>query len=98
MWIPSPEDVGEQFEQVYQIYWPDGEKFSETRTGFPPTDETVQQVTFGFYGLPVGQPGKVRIVTWLDKKGHRVTDIIETSIRIKHLPVQTVASVPASTK
>ena len=88
MWVPSPEDVGEKFEEVYQIYWPDGEKFAEHRLEFTQPDDSVQQVTFGFYGLPVGQSGKVRIVTWLDKKGHCVSDIIETSINIKHVPQQ----------
>ena len=95
MWIPSPEDVGEKFEQVYQIYWPDGEKFIEHRMEFTQPDETVQQVTFGFYGLPVGQPGKLRIVTWLDKKGHRVSDLVETSINVKHQP-QAPTSLPAT--
>ena len=93
MWVPSPEDVGEMFEQVYQVYWPDGEKFSESRFEFTQPDETVQQVTFTFYGLPVGQPGKLRIVTWLDKKGYRVSDIVETSINVKHLPQQVASSV-----
>lgn len=95
MWVPSPQDVGEKFEQVYQIYWPDGEKFSEHRFEFSQPDESVQQVTFGFYGLPVGQSGKVKIVTWLDKKGHRVSDVIETSINVKHVPQQATDSVPA---
>ena len=95
MWIPSTEDIGEKFEQVYQIYWPDGEKFAENRLEFTQPDDTVQQVTFAFYGLPVGQPGKLRIVTWLDKKGHRVSDVIETNINIKHVPQQAADSVPA---
>jgi hypothetical protein len=97
MWIPSSEDVGEKFEQVYQVYWPDGEKFSENRFEFTQPDETVQQVTFTFYGLPVGQPGKLRIVTWLDNKGHRVSDIVETSIDVKHVPQQATSSIPAPT-
>lgn len=98
MWTPSAEDVGKRFEQVYQVYWPDGEKFTENRMEFTQPDESVQQVTFGFYGLPVGQAGKLRIVTWLDQEGgHRVTDIVETSIRVKHLPLQAATPVPAST-
>lgn len=98
MWIPSPEDVGQEFEQVYQVYWPDGEKFHESRLEFTQPNESVQQVTFTVLGLPVGQPGKLRIVTWLDKKGHRVSDIVETSINVTHLAQQTASSIPAPTR
>jgi hypothetical protein len=95
MWMPSAEDIGQQFEQVYQVYWPDGEKFIETRTAFPQLDETVQQVSFGFYGLPVGQSGKLRVVTWLDKEGQRITEPVETSIHVKHLPKPTATPTSA---
>jgi hypothetical protein len=95
MWVPSSEDIGKKFEQVYQVYWPDGEKFTENRFEFTQPDDSVQQVTFGFVGFPVGQTGKLRIVTWLDQAGHRVSDLIETSIRVKHVPQGTASPVPA---
>jgi hypothetical protein len=36
-------------------------------------------------------------VTWLDNKGHRVSDIVETSIDAKHVPQQATSSIPAPT-
>src|SRR6266436_8603486 len=95
MWAPSAEDVGRKFEQVYQVYWPDGEKFSENRLEFTQPDESVQQVTLGLVGFPVGQAGKLRIVTWLDHGGHSVSEIIEASINVKHSPQQAVSPVAA---
>lgn len=94
-WVPVPEDVGRKFEQVYQIYWPDGEKFSENRLGFTQIDESVQQVSLSVMGFPVGQMGQLRIVTWLDHNGHRVTDLIETFIRVKHAAQQNAIPSPA---
>ncbi|SRR6266705_3443325 len=98
MWIPSPEDVGRKFEQWYQVYWPDGEKFTENSIEFTQPDESIHQVTLQVMGFPLGQPGRLRIITWLDQGGHRVSDIIETSILVKHLPQQTASSIPASTR
>jgi hypothetical protein len=84
LWRPSPEDVGASFEQVYQVYWPDGEKFAETRLAFEQKDATVQQTSFYFLGFPVGQEGQLRIVSWLDRGGHRVSDINEAWVRLEH--------------
>src|SRR5437879_5919714 len=38
-WEPSPRDVGKTFEQVFQVYWPQGEKFAENRLGFVQKDD-----------------------------------------------------------
>jgi hypothetical protein len=90
VWDPSPNDVGISFEQVYQVYWPNGEKLAERRLQkFIPKDDTMMQTSFFFLGLPVGQEGKVRVKTWLDSDGHRVSDIIETAVRITHSKLAT---------
>jgi hypothetical protein len=84
LWNPSPEDVGRSFEQVYQLYWPNGEKVREARLPFVQPSDRLQQSSFSFVGLPVGQPGKVRIVTWAELDGHCVTDVSETYLYITH--------------
>jgi hypothetical protein len=86
-WEPFSEDVGQDFEQVFQIYWPSGEKFAETRLPFTQKDERMNQSSFYFGGFPVGQEGKLRLVTWLDRQGHCVTEIIESFVFIKHTPI-----------
>jgi hypothetical protein len=90
LWDPSSDDVRRSFEQVYQLYWPNGEKLREGRLSFVQSDERMQQTSFSFVGLPVGQQGKVRIITWLDSDGHRVSELFETYVRISHNAVEHV--------
>src|SRR5260370_11095958 len=54
MWKASSDEVGKKVEQVYQIYWPSGEKFSEENVEFV-VDSTIQQVTLDVVGFPAGQ-------------------------------------------
>jgi hypothetical protein len=86
VWHPSPEDAGKAFDQVYQAYWPNGDKFMESRLSFVLKDEGPMQTTFHIGGLPAGQVGKLKVLTWLDHQGHRVSEINEAYINIKHRP------------
>lgn len=85
LWEPSADDVGKSFEQVYQIYWPNGDKVLESRLSFTQKDDAMNQTTFYIAGFPVGQPGKVRISTWLDSQGHRVSELADVFVNIKHV-------------
>ncbi len=89
-WQSFDEDVGKNFEQVFQVFWPDGEKFVEQRVTLKPIvkDDDIQQSSLQLGGLPGGQVGLVDILTWLDSEGSRVTDIAKCSVRIKHIPAQ----------
>ena len=93
-WEPASEDVGKRFEQVFQIYWPEGEKFAENRLEFTQKDDRVNQTSFYYLGFPVGQQGKLRLVTWIDHAGLRFSDIIESHVLIKHKPVSTLSPGP----
>jgi hypothetical protein len=84
VWKPSTDDVDRSFEQVYQLYWPSGEKFVETRLPFVQKDDKMQQTSFYFLGFPVGQVGDLKIISWLDSQGQRVTEIMETAVRVEH--------------
>jgi hypothetical protein len=92
-WFPSSDEVGKNFEQVYQVYWPNGEKFSEARSEFTVQDET-QYNTLYMQGLPVGQQGDVKIVTWLDHNGHKVSELVERILRIKYGPAPAPPPLP----
>ncbi len=94
-WVPAPEDVGRPFEQVYQILWPNGDKFFEQRLPFIAGSPDLHQTDFSALGFPVGQSGRLRLLTWLDQEGRRVTDIIESFINVKHGP--STSPVTAST-
>src|SRR5882724_2784699 len=50
MWKVGPEHIGRKFEQWYQIYWPDGEKFSEENFDFI-ADSHLQQTTLDLMGF-----------------------------------------------
>jgi len=84
VWVPVPEDVGGSFEQVYQLYWPNGEKFAESRLDFVQKDGRPQQTSFYYMGFPVGQVGDLKIVSWLDSHGQRVSEILETRVHVEH--------------
>jgi hypothetical protein len=83
-WMVSPEDVGRSFEQKYEIFWPDGEKFADTRLPFVQKDTQVNQTSFYLVGFPVGQKGKVKIRTWIDFEGSPASEISETFVEILH--------------
>lgn len=97
-WESSAEDVGKNFEQVWQIYWPSGEKFVEHRFTLKPIkqNDDIQQSYIQMVGFPSGQAGKLRISTWLDCGGQRITDIIECSLLVKHAPLPAVDNVVTS--
>jgi hypothetical protein len=84
VWNPSIEDAGKTFEQVYQAYWPNGDKFMESRLPFTLKDDAPMQTTFHIGGFPAGQEGKVQVLTWLDSEGSRVSDIYDTFVRVQH--------------
>jgi hypothetical protein len=95
IWNPSSKDVGENFDQVYQLYWPSGDKLLENRLSFRLDKNALMQTTFSFVGLPVGQEGRIRIATWIDHKGHCISEIAETFIYIKHKIAAAANSAPA---
>ena len=89
VWHPSPEDAGKAFDQVYQAYWPNGDKFMESRLSFVLKDEGPMQTTFHIGGLPAGQVGKLKVLMWLDRwiiKDTASREINEAYINIKHRP------------
>jgi hypothetical protein len=92
-WLLSSEDMGQQYEQVFQIYWPSEEKFNESRSEFTGKDDW-QYNTLQLLGMPVGQQGKLRIVTWVEHAGKRISDLIENSVKVKHGPAPAPAVGP----
>ncbi|MFZ0707895.1 MAG: hypothetical protein WAM71_20015 [Candidatus Korobacteraceae bacterium] len=98
-WDVSDSEPGKIFEQVWQVLWPDGEKFVEHRAPLNATsekrDDDVRQGYFQLASFPFGQQGKMRLLTWLDFDGQRVSEIEESGFWVQHhlLPVSTEHSV-----
>lgn len=85
-WEPSAGDVGKSFDQRYEVYWPNGTRLVEGKLSFIQTNDRLMQSTYYIGGFPVGQTGKVRIVTWLETpEGRQACDKIENHILIEHL-------------
>jgi len=95
-WTMSPAEDGQSFEQVYQVYWPNGEKLMENRLPFKQQGDKPQQTTYFIGGFPVGQEGAVKIVTWLDSHGTRVSDIEETVVFVSHKNPALASATPVS--
>ena len=93
VWEPTAEDIEKTFEQVYQIFWPNGDKLLEKALGFILHEEKMWQTTYYVVGFPVGQEGRVRIVTWLQLEGRRVSEIAETFITINHVNLSSAQQV-----
>lgn len=91
-WEPSLDDIGKRFVQKYELYWPNGEKLPVNKGELPFLQENdrLQQTTFFIGGFPVGQEGKVKIVTWLDSsEGKHVTPKMESHVYVEHLTGKT---------
>jgi len=84
MWMPSIEDAGKSFEQVIEIYWPNSDKFTEGRLPFK-ADEKASYNSIQMLGFPIGQVGNIKIQTWLEYQGSRITDTFDYCVSIKHL-------------
>jgi hypothetical protein len=103
MWEPSANEFGKEFEQVYVLHWPNGDKLLDAKVKFK-TDDRVHYTSYSILGFPVGQQGKVKISTWIEKDGSRITDAFDYFITIRHIAQDTypegtpyslsVASVP----
>ena len=83
-WLVSDEDIGKRFEQHYEVFWPNGDKFASSKLEFAQPNDQTQQTTFFIVGMPVGQQGNVRVVTWLESDGRRVTEQIQALLKINH--------------
>ena len=84
MWEADATEVGQEFEQIYQVFWPNGDKLLEGKLKFKP-DEKAQYNSFTILGFPVGQQGRVKINTWVESKGSPITEPFTYSIVMKHV-------------
>jgi len=88
-WEASESDDGMTFEQVFEIYWPNGDKFVESRMTMQTIrkEDPTQQTALQLMGFPVGQVGRIKIVTWIEHDKQRMIDPIECTVRVRHVPM-----------
>ncbi len=83
-WQLAPDEVGKDFVQHTKVLKPDGTDFHEATQPFRvDSDIDLQVRTYvEFNGMPVGQEGRIRVLTWLGDEPNRH----EFSLYIKHVP------------
>ena len=88
-WEASESDDGMTFEQVFEIYWPNGDKFVESRMTMQTIrkEDPTQQTALQLMGFPAGQVGRIKIVTWIEHDKQRMIDPIECTVRVRHVPM-----------
>lgn len=84
VWHPSTDDVGKNFEQHFRVFWPNDETFFESKMSFLIANMEAMQTTFHVGGLPAGQTGAVKIITWVERDGEKCTPASEAYIDIVH--------------
>jgi hypothetical protein len=85
IWEPSKDDEGQEVEQVYAVFWPNGDKLLEGKSVPFRMTSRVQYTSYQILGFPVGQEGKVKVSTWITKGGTRITDPFDYFITIRHV-------------
>ncbi len=87
-WEYETEDVGKEFIQIVQIFYPDGTLFQEQQQRFKPeTGKTHYQLTLNVLGFPVGQQGIYQVKMRLEQAGTKLfeSDPIKINVRV-HKP------------
>jgi len=84
MWEGSPGDEGKEFEQVTEIFWPNGERFISNRLPFVLNDTLIAQNSVGSIGFPLGQEGDVKILAWVEQDRQRQCDPVEYNVTVRH--------------
>jgi len=84
MWESEPEDTGLQFDQVTEIYWPNGELFISNRLPFKAEKSLIVQNANGFVGFPAGQIGKIKITAWIEHNTKRASETAHYEVAVVH--------------
>lgn len=84
MWDTAPDEASIAFEQVTEVYWPNGEVFVINRLPFTADEKLIAQNSVGFLGFPMGQVGKIKILVWIEQNNNRVSDVIDYEITVRH--------------
>jgi hypothetical protein len=89
MWEPENGDFGKDFEQIIEVYWPNEEKILSGKLKFKPEPNGGNQLlSYSISGFPVGQQGKVKVLTWLERHSNRVTEPFPYYVSVAHISNQ----------
>jgi hypothetical protein len=80
---------GKDFEQIIEVYWPNEEKILSGKLKFKPEPNGGNQLlSYSISGFPVGQQGKVKVLTWLERHSNRVTEPFPYYVSVAHISNQ----------
>ena len=85
MWLPTPDDVGKEFVQRFDITWPDGSHFMDYRLPFKVNNTSPATNYVNIVGIPIGQVGAVTLRSWVELQGTAVTEVVSVPLLVKHV-------------
>jgi hypothetical protein len=84
-WDGRKDEEGQVFDQLMDIYLPDGKPFvTRNQVKFSVQVGKRQFLTSKLAAFPIGQPGKCMVQVWAELDGKLVTDRVSISISIEH--------------
>lgn len=85
-WEIEPGDIGKEYRQLIQLFYPKGEPFSApVEVKFSPeSGKTHQQVTVNGMGFPIGQVGLYTMKMWLEYGGSTIIESSPIIINVTH--------------
>jgi hypothetical protein len=87
MWESMTEDIGQDFEQVTEVRWPNGDMFASVRLSFKADETLIAQNSIGLLGFPLGQTGGIQIIAWIEKEGTRIGEVATYQVNVRHAPL-----------
>ncbi|HTW56908.1 MAG TPA: hypothetical protein VMD99_02130 [Terriglobales bacterium] len=81
---PTPGDIGPQFIQQVEVFWPNGDVFVKGSLPFKFVNTFAHPNIVNFVGFPAGQAGDVVIHMWIEQDGKRVLENSQYSILVAH--------------
>jgi hypothetical protein len=79
-WQVEPEDTGQNFIQVSQVFWPDGTLLVENRVNAVPRSDRYMAFVVKNQAFPIGQNGEIKIVLWIESEGEKIVPTVELAL------------------
>ena len=82
-WMLAPEEEGEIYSEVIEVFWPDNTVFN--RTILPAAAPGRRGLIFvaKYTGFPMGQSGRIRIRVSIERRGQTVCGPVETDVTVQ---------------
>jgi hypothetical protein len=84
LWRPSLDEVGKTYDQMFEIFLPDGSSFAKPVLQFSTPNTKTATNTIAMNAIPMGQPGTLIIKAWVEYQGSIISEVADHFIDITH--------------